>query len=72
MALFCVIFRSENKQGLYVFDIPTVANDMGVSAVELTNQLYDLKVWISGYILFLEFACEHVLKKCMRGLLSSE
>ncbi|KAL3020249.1 hypothetical protein AAZX31_05G134600 [Glycine max] len=35
---------SENKHGQYIFDIPTVANDMGVTAVELTNQLYDLKL----------------------------
>jgi len=42
------VFRSENKHGQYTFDIPTVANDMGVTPVELTHQLYDLKVWISG------------------------
>ncbi|KAK7246953.1 hypothetical protein RIF29_41826 [Crotalaria pallida] len=36
--------KSENKQGLFVFDIPTVANDIRVTAVELTNQLYDLKL----------------------------
>lgn len=41
-------FRSENKHGQHTFDIPTVANDMGVTPFELTNQLYDLKVWISG------------------------
>ncbi|KAE9603064.1 putative DNA helicase [Lupinus albus] len=43
-AVSAILKRSENKQGLYVFDIPTVANDMGVTAVELTNQLYDLKL----------------------------
>ncbi|XP_061360779.1 ATP-dependent DNA helicase Q-like 5 [Gastrolobium bilobum] len=43
-AIAVILKRSENKQGQYVFDIPTVANDMGVTAVELTNQLYDLKM----------------------------
>lgn len=42
------VFRSENRHGQHTFDLPTVANDMGVTPVELTNQLYDLKVWISG------------------------
>ncbi|CAL0306381.1 unnamed protein product [Lupinus luteus] len=43
-AVSVILKRSENKQGRYVFDIPTVANDMRVTAVELTNQLYDLKL----------------------------
>ncbi|KAL2343436.1 hypothetical protein Fmac_004721 [Flemingia macrophylla] len=36
--------RSENRHGQYIFDIPTVANDMGVTAIELTSQLHDLKL----------------------------
>ncbi|RDX93357.1 ATP-dependent DNA helicase Q-like 5, partial [Mucuna pruriens] len=43
-AISVILKRSENKHGQYIFDIPTVANDMGVTAVELTNQLYDLKL----------------------------
>ncbi|XP_027917156.1 ATP-dependent DNA helicase Q-like 5 isoform X2 [Vigna unguiculata] len=43
-AIAVILKRSENKRGQYTFDIPTVANDMGVTAVELTNQLYDLKL----------------------------
>ncbi|XP_047157060.1 ATP-dependent DNA helicase Q-like 5 isoform X3 [Vigna umbellata] len=39
-----ILKRSENKRGQYIFDIPTVANDMGITAVTLTNQLYDLKL----------------------------
>ncbi|KAL5098300.1 hypothetical protein RYX36_002627, partial [Vicia faba] len=35
---------SENRHGQHTFDLPTVANDMGVTPVELTNQLYDLKL----------------------------
>nr|XP_029153166.1 ATP-dependent DNA helicase Q-like 5 isoform X2 [Arachis hypogaea] len=43
-AVAVILKRSEYKQGLYVFDIPSVANDVGVTAVELTNQLYNLKL----------------------------
>ncbi|KAI4336613.1 hypothetical protein L6164_015117 [Bauhinia variegata] len=43
-AVATILKRSENKQGQYVFDIPSVANDMGVTAVELSSQLYDLKL----------------------------
>ncbi|KAK7359409.1 hypothetical protein VNO77_01368 [Canavalia gladiata] len=43
-AIAVILKRSEKKHGQYVFDIPTVANDMGVTAVELTNQMYDLKL----------------------------
>ncbi|XP_068469456.1 ATP-dependent DNA helicase Q-like 5 isoform X1 [Phaseolus vulgaris] len=43
-AIAVILKRSENKHGKYIFDIPTVANDMGVTAVQLTNQLYDLKL----------------------------
>lgn len=42
-AIAVILKRSENKHGQYTFDIPTVANDMGVTPVELTNQLYALK-----------------------------
>lgn len=38
------ICRSELRQGQYVFDIPTVANSIGVTAAELTNRLQHLKV----------------------------
>ncbi|KAK9108420.1 hypothetical protein Syun_024431 [Stephania yunnanensis] len=39
------ILRCESKtfQGAYVFDIPTVANSVGISAVDLSNQLHKLK-----------------------------
>ncbi|TKY59867.1 ATP-dependent DNA helicase Q 5 [Spatholobus suberectus] len=43
-AIAVILKRSENKHGQYIFDIPTVANDMGLTAVELTNQLFDLKL----------------------------
>ncbi|XP_014505667.1 ATP-dependent DNA helicase Q-like 5 isoform X2 [Vigna radiata var. radiata] len=43
-AIAAILKRSESKRGQYIFDIPTVANDMGVTAVKLTNQLYDLKL----------------------------
>ncbi|GAU30245.1 hypothetical protein TSUD_67970 [Trifolium subterraneum] len=43
-AIAVILKRSENKHGQYIFDIPTVANDMGVTPVELTNQLYYLKL----------------------------
>ncbi|KAF8399902.1 hypothetical protein HHK36_015772 [Tetracentron sinense] len=37
------IFRSETKQGHYVFDIPTVANSIGLPTIGLSNQLQNLK-----------------------------
>ncbi|KAI5385224.1 ATP-dependent DNA helicase Q-like 5 isoform X2 [Lathyrus oleraceus] len=43
-AIAVILKRSENKHGQHTFDIPTVANDMGVTPFELTNQLYDLKL----------------------------
>ncbi|XP_054806142.1 ATP-dependent DNA helicase Q-like 5 isoform X1 [Prosopis cineraria] len=43
-AVAAILKRSENKQGLYVFDMPSVANDMGVTVVELSNQLHNLKL----------------------------
>ena len=48
-----LIFRYENKQGLYVFDMPSVANDMGVTVGEISNQLHNLKVWLIGKFMFL-------------------
>ncbi|KAL5991137.1 hypothetical protein ACLOJK_012043 [Asimina triloba] len=36
-------FPSETKQGHYVFDIPTVANSIGIATTELLNQLQHLK-----------------------------
>ncbi|KAF7839813.1 ATP-dependent DNA helicase Q-like 5 [Senna tora] len=49
-AVAAILKRSENKQGLYVFDVPSVANDMGVTAFELSNQLHNLK--LSGEITY--------------------
>ncbi|CAI8583681.1 unnamed protein product [Vicia faba] len=43
-AIAVILKRSENRHGQHTFDLPTVANDMGVTPVELTNQLYDLKL----------------------------
>ncbi|KAK4265011.1 hypothetical protein QN277_026119 [Acacia crassicarpa] len=43
-AVAAILKRSENKQGLYVFDMPSVANDMGVTVVEISNQLHNLKL----------------------------
>lgn len=40
------IFRSEIKLGQYVFDIPTVANSIGSTAIDVSNQLLNLKVRI--------------------------
>lgn len=38
------LFRSEMKDGQYVFDIPSVANSIRMQAVDLTNHLQSLKV----------------------------
>lgn len=38
--------RCETKQGQHVFDIPTVANSIGLTTSHLSNQLQNLKVWI--------------------------
>lgn len=37
-------FRSEIKDGQYVFDIPTIANSIGLQAADLSNHLQSLKV----------------------------
>ncbi|KAI6686665.1 hypothetical protein NL676_032578 [Syzygium grande] len=39
-----ILKKSELRQGQYVFDIPTVANSIGVTAAELTNRLQHLKL----------------------------
>lgn len=38
-------FRAETKHGLHVFDIPTVANEIGYTVKQFVNQLQNLKVW---------------------------
>ncbi|KAK9276614.1 hypothetical protein L1049_006149 [Liquidambar formosana] len=39
-----ILKKSEVKQGQYVFDIPTVANSNGFTAISLVNQLQNLKL----------------------------
>ncbi|KAI9386659.1 hypothetical protein POPTR_010G056500v4 [Populus trichocarpa] len=39
-----ILKKSETKQGQYVFDIPTVANSIGVTTTELSNHLQNLKL----------------------------
>ncbi|KAJ7957602.1 DNA helicase, ATP-dependent [Quillaja saponaria] len=39
-----ILKRSENKQGQYVFDMPTVANSIGIPSINLSNQLQNLKL----------------------------
>ncbi|CAB4294759.1 unnamed protein product [Prunus armeniaca] len=39
-----ILKKSETKQGQYVFDIPTVANSIGVTATILSNHLQNLKL----------------------------
>ncbi|WCJ38690.1 ATP-dependent DNA helicase Q-like 5 [Euphorbia peplus] len=38
-----ILKKSETKQGQYVFDVPTVANSIGVTTVDLSNHLQNLK-----------------------------
>ncbi|KAF9602922.1 hypothetical protein IFM89_032804 [Coptis chinensis] len=38
-----ILKKSEMKQGAYVFDLPTVANNIGITTIELSNQLQNLK-----------------------------
>ncbi|KAJ8439171.1 hypothetical protein Cgig2_027097 [Carnegiea gigantea] len=38
-----ILKQSENKHGLHVFDIPTVANTIGLTAMDLLDQLQNLK-----------------------------
>ncbi|XP_026397509.1 ATP-dependent DNA helicase Q-like 5 [Papaver somniferum] len=39
-----ILKKSEIKQGAYVFDIPTVANSTGVTAIDLSKHLQTLKL----------------------------
>lgn len=39
-----ILKKSETKQGQYLFDIPTVANSIGITAINLSNQLQNLKL----------------------------
>ncbi|KAI3919526.1 hypothetical protein MKX01_018349 [Papaver californicum] len=39
-----ILKKSETKQGAYVFDIPTVANSTGVTAIDLSKHLQTLKL----------------------------
>ncbi|KAL9225578.1 hypothetical protein vseg_001483 [Gypsophila vaccaria] len=38
-----ILNKSENKHGIHVFDIPSVANAVGLTTTELVNHLQDLK-----------------------------
>ncbi|XP_038702862.1 ATP-dependent DNA helicase Q-like 5 isoform X2 [Tripterygium wilfordii] len=38
-----ILKKSETKHGQYVFDIPTIANYIGVTSMDLSNQLQNLK-----------------------------
>ncbi|KAB2045776.1 hypothetical protein ES319_D01G184900v1 [Gossypium barbadense] len=42
-AVAAILKKSEIKQGQYVFDIPTVANSIGVAPGDLSNHLQNLK-----------------------------
>ncbi|TXG56101.1 hypothetical protein EZV62_017414 [Acer yangbiense] len=39
-----IIKKSETKKGQFVFDIPTVANSIGATAVDVSNHLQNLKL----------------------------
>lgn len=39
-----ILNKSETKQGHYVFDIPTVANSIGITTIDILNQLQNLKL----------------------------
>lgn len=39
-----MVFRSHLKQGLYVFDIPTVASSTGVATTDVLAEIQTLKV----------------------------
>ncbi|KAG5521911.1 hypothetical protein RHGRI_034211 [Rhododendron griersonianum] len=43
IVIAAILKNAEIKHGQYVFDIPTVANSIGVSAVDISNMLQDLK-----------------------------
>ncbi|XP_057496147.1 ATP-dependent DNA helicase Q-like 5 [Actinidia eriantha] len=42
IVIAAILKKSDTKQGQYVFDVPTVANIIGVSAVDVSNQLQTL------------------------------
>ncbi|XP_041010352.1 ATP-dependent DNA helicase Q-like 5 isoform X2 [Juglans microcarpa x Juglans regia] len=44
IAVAAILKKSETKQGQYVFDIPTTANSIGITATDLSNQLQNLKL----------------------------
>ncbi|KAK1318096.1 ATP-dependent DNA helicase Q-like 5 [Acorus calamus] len=44
MLVAMILKKSETKQGHYVFDIPTIANCVGVTNIDVSNQLLKLKV----------------------------
>ncbi|XP_058192696.1 ATP-dependent DNA helicase Q-like 5 [Rhododendron vialii] len=43
IVIAAILKNAEIKHGQYVFDIPTVANSIGVSAVDISNMLQNLK-----------------------------
>ncbi|KAK1294335.1 ATP-dependent DNA helicase Q-like 5 [Acorus calamus] len=50
MLVAMILKKSETKQGHYVFDIPTIANCVGVTTIDVSNQLLKLK--LSGEITY--------------------
>ncbi|XP_058093903.1 ATP-dependent DNA helicase Q-like 5 isoform X2 [Magnolia sinica] len=46
-----ILKKSETKQGHCVFDIPTIANGVGITTTELLNQLHKLKVYYKIHLL---------------------
>ncbi|XP_031384667.1 ATP-dependent DNA helicase Q-like 5 [Punica granatum] len=44
IVIAAILRKSETKQGQYIFDIPTVANSIGITAAELSNHLQHLKL----------------------------
>lgn len=60
------IFRSEIKQGQYVFDIPTVAHSIVVAPSDILNHLQNLKVGIIKRDQFLLILI-HSLCVCVSG-----
>lgn len=55
------ICSSEIKEGHHVFDIPTLANTIGISTNDLLNQLQNLKVWTKSPLSWLIIIVEYVL-----------
>ncbi|MQM09232.1 hypothetical protein Taro_042103, partial [Colocasia esculenta] len=46
-----ILKKAETKHGQYIFDIPTVANCIGTTTIELLNQLQKLKVWMVNFLI---------------------